>query len=68
MPGNKKNLFFTDSINNDMELMAKNRKTFTTKDGKYDAAAWLDFATQFNAYMGHTRRPFTPIDGKTFKL
>jgi hypothetical protein len=68
MPENKKNLLFTDSINNDMELMAKNRKTFTTKDGKYDAAAWLDFATQFNAYMGHARRPFTPITGKNFIL
>ena len=68
MPGNKKNLLFTDSINNDMELMAKNRKNFITEDGKYDASAWLDFANQFNAYMGHARRPFTPITGKTFKL
>ena len=68
MPGNKKNLIFTGSINSDMEQMAKNRKTFMTKDGKYDAAAWLDFATQFNAYMGHARRPFTPITGKNFKL
>ncbi len=64
----KKNLLFTDSINNDMERMAENRKTFLNKDGKYDAAAWLEFATQFNAYMGHARRPFTPITGKNFKI
>jgi len=68
MPENKKNLLFTDSINSDMEHMAQNRKTFLKKDGTYDAAAWLDFATQFNAYMGHARRPFTPITGKHFKL
>jgi len=68
MAENKKNLFFTDSINDDMECMAENRKTFLTVDGKYDAAAWLEFATQFNQYMGHARRPFTPITGKTFKL
>jgi len=68
MAGNKKNLFFTDSMNDDMERMSKNRKTFLTGDGKYDAEAWLEFATQFNAYMGHARRPFTPITGKTFKI
>lgn len=68
MAENKKDLFFTDSMNQDMESMAKNRKTFLTKDGTYDVASWLEFATQFNAYMGHARRPFTPITGKHFKL
>lgn len=68
MAENKKNLLFTDSINGDMEQMEKNRKTFRTADGKYDAAAWLEFANQFNAYMGHPRRPFTPITGNNFKL
>ena len=51
-----------------MARMAENRKTFLTSDGKYDAAAWLEFATQFNAYMGHARRPFVPITGKNFKI
>ncbi|HAT71484.1 MAG TPA: hypothetical protein DCS63_01545 [Elusimicrobia bacterium] len=68
MPENKKNLLFTDSINADMAQMAKNRKTFLNSQGEYDPAAWLDFATQFNAYMNHARRPFTPITGKNFKL
>jgi len=68
MAENKKDLFFTASMNQDMESMAKNRKTFLAKDGTYDIAAWLEFATQFNAYMGHARRPFTPITGKHFKL
>jgi hypothetical protein len=68
MANDKKNIFFTDSINYDMARMAANRKTFLTVDGKYDAAAWLEFATQFNAYMGHARRPFAPITGKSFKL
>jgi len=68
MAENKKNLLFTGSINDDMERMAENRKTFLTGDGRYDAAAWLEFATQFNAYMGHARRPFTPITGKNFKI
>ena len=68
MPENEKNLFFTGSINDDVKRMAENRKTLLTEDGKYDAAAWLEFATQFNAYMGHARRPFTPIAGKNFKI
>jgi len=68
MADNKKDMFFTASMNRDMESMAKNRKTFLAKDGTYDVAAWLEFATQFNAYMGHARRPFTPITGKHFKL
>ena len=55
-------------MNDDMDRMSENRKTFLTGDGKYDAEAWLEFATQFNAYMGHARRPFTPITGKTFKI
>ncbi|HBL15902.1 MAG TPA: hypothetical protein DD417_03830 [Elusimicrobia bacterium] len=66
MPGN--NLLFTASINQDMERMARGRNAFLGKDGGYDAAAWLDFATQFNAFMGHPRRPFTPITGDNFKL
>lgn len=61
-------MLFTHTINDDMEQMAKNRKKPFMKDGAYDASAWLDFATQFNAYMGHARRPFTPITGKNFKL
>lgn len=65
MAENKKDLFFTSSINQDMESMAKNRKRFLTKDGSYDAAAWLDFATQFNAYMGHARRPSPRSPEKT---
>lgn len=68
MEENSKDLFFSSSMNADMEKMAANRKNFRTADGKYDIAAWLDFATQFNAYMGHARRPFTPITGKHFKL
>ena len=68
MAENKKDLFFTGSMNKDMEQLNKNRKTFLDKNGAYDAAAWLDFATQFNAYMGHARRPFTPITGKKFIL
>lgn len=68
MAGNNKNLLFTGSINHDMQRMAENSKTFLTASGKYDAAAWLDFATQFNAYMGHARRPFVPITGKVFKI
>lgn len=68
MAGNNKDLFFSASMNKDMERMARNRKTFLTKDGAYDVAAWLEFATQFNAYMGHARRPFAPIAGKHFKL
>lgn len=68
MVENKKDLFFTASMSRDMESMAKNSKTFSAKDGTYDIASWLDFATQFNAYMGHARRPFTPITGKHFKL
>ena len=68
MAENEKNLLFTGSMNADMASMAKNRKTFLTSDGKYDAAAWLEFATQFNAYMGHPRRPLTPITGKNFKI
>jgi hypothetical protein len=70
MPEPKKlrcNLLFTDTINEDMEQIAKNKRAPFMKDGKYDAVAWLDFATQFNAYMGHARRPFTPITGKNFK-
>jgi hypothetical protein len=66
MPGN--NLLFTDSINQDMERMAKGRSAFLDQGGGYDVAAWLDFATQFNAFMGHPRRPFTPITGDNFKL
>ncbi len=68
MAGNRKNLLFTDSINLDMERLAMNRKSFFVKDGAYNAAAWLEFTTQFNAYMGHPRRPFAPITGKNFKL
>lgn len=68
MAENKKDLFFTDSMNKDMEQVNKNRQTFIREDGTYDAAAWLDFATQFNAYMGHARRPFTPITGDKFLL
>lgn len=55
-------------MNRDMARMEKNRKTFLTAEGVYDAAAWLEFATQFNAYMGHPRRRFTPITGENFKL
>ena len=55
-------------MNQDMARMEHNRKTFITKDGTYDAAAWLDFATQFNSYMGHARRAFTPITGTNFKI
>ena len=68
MAENSKDLFFTATMNQDMARMEKTRKKFLAPDGTYDAAAWLDFATQFNAYMGHARRPFTPITGKNFKL
>jgi len=68
MQNNNREPLFPASINGDLEKMDRNRKTFRTADGKYDPAAWLDFATQFNAYMGHARRPFTPITGKHFKL
>lgn len=68
MAQNKKDLFFNASMNQDMARMEKNRKTFIAKDGAYDAAAWLEFASQFNSYMGHTRRMFTPITGTHFKI
>jgi hypothetical protein len=68
MAENNKDLFFTVSMNDDMRRMAENRKTFLTADGKYDAAAWLEFANQFNAYVGHARRPFVPITGKDFRI
>ncbi len=68
MAANKKNLLFTDSINQDMAQMEKNRKAFMSKNGTYSASAWLEFATQFNAYMGHPMRTFVPITGKNFKI
>jgi len=68
MRENKKTIFFSDSMNSDMELMEKNRKALSTGSNAYDPAAWLEFATQFNAYMGHPLRPFTPITGRNFKL
>ena len=63
-----KNLLFTDSINQDMAIIASRKKNFFYKDGKYDAALWLEFATQFNEFMGHARKPFTPITGNNFKI
>ena len=68
MSENKKNLFFSDNINQDMARMAAGKDSFFDKNGKYDAAAWLEFANQFNEFISHARRPFTPITGANFKL
>ena len=68
MSENKKKPFFTDSINQDMFRMAVQKGSLFNKDGKYDAAAWLEFANQFNEFMCHARKPFTPITGNNFKL
>lgn len=68
MAENKNNKFFTESINRDMARMAAGKNAFFDKDGKYDAAAWLEFANQFNEFISHARRPFTPITGNNFKL
>ena len=68
MSENKKNPFFTDAVNQDMSRMAAQKSSFFDKDGKYDAAAWLEFANQFNEFISHARRPFTPITGNNFKL
>ena len=51
-----------------MACMAAGKGSLFNKDGKYDAAAWLEFANQFNEFMSHARKPFTPITGNNFKL
>lgn len=68
MEKNKKNLFFTSSINKDMEKLANTRKNPFLKNGKYNADAWIEFATQMNEFMGHPRKPFEPMKGKHFKI
>ncbi|MBU2575089.1 MAG: hypothetical protein KKH28_13535 [Elusimicrobia bacterium] len=68
MNENKKNPLFTDRINQDISRMAAGKSRLFVKDGKYDAAAWLEFANQFNEFMGHARKPFVPITGDNFKL
>ncbi|HAF95446.1 MAG: hypothetical protein A2X34_02600 [Elusimicrobia bacterium GWC2_51_8] len=68
MNENKKNPVFTKNIDRDMFRMAAGKGSFFNKDGKYDAAVWLDFANQFNEFMCHARKPFIPITGNNFKL
>lgn len=68
MPENEKAAIFTAEIGRDMERVSENRTAFRTRHGRYDAAAWLEFVTQFNAYAGHPRRPFTPITGDNFRI
>jgi len=68
MSKNKKSRFFTDDINQDMSRMDAVKGSLFNKDGKYDAAAWLEFANQFNEFMCHARKPFIPITGDNFKL
>ena len=68
MSENKKDHIFTDTMNRDADALCAARNAIFYINGKYEPAVWLEFADQFNKFMGHARKPFTPITGTNFKL
>lgn len=65
----KKNiLYFEGQEARAFELVRKNMYNPFIVDGKIDTDKVLEFLCQFNEFINHSRRPFTPIITFDLKL
>lgn len=55
-------------LRDDMRRIEKNRHNPFLKDGKIDLDKYIQFLTEFNAFISHARRPFHRIIDKDMRL
>lgn len=55
-------------LRDDMRRVATSRHNPFMKDGRVDIEAWLEFLNEYNAFIGHTPKPFKPMIDRIMKL
>ena len=59
----------SQSLRDDMERVAATRHNpFIDSNGEVDADRVVEFLTQYNEFLGHTRKPRQPFIEKNMKL
>lgn len=58
----------SESFRKDMETVRRNRHNPFVRNGKVDIDAYLDFVAEFNAFIGHERKPFRRIIDNDMRL
>ncbi|MGC2062175.1 MAG: hypothetical protein WA610_04300 [Thermodesulfovibrionales bacterium] len=56
------------SLKKDMEHIAAHRHNPVVIDGEVDLDRLIEFLTQYNEFINHERKAFTPIDDSGMKL
>lgn len=58
----------SDSFRKDMEILKRRQKSPFIKDGRVDADAYIEFATEFNEFINHEPKPFKAIIDRDMRL
>ncbi len=66
--GELKELAVSKELKEDMAAVTRQRHNPFWKDGCFMTEAFLQFVSDYNAFINHRPKAFTPIKGEHFKL
>ena len=55
-------------LRDDMRLLRQTRHTLLREDGQVDIARWIEFLTEYNAFINHEPKPFAPMIERDMKM
>jgi hypothetical protein len=55
-------------LREDMRLLRHNRHKLLREDGQVDVDKWIEFLTQYNAFINHEPRPFALMIERDMKM
>ncbi len=58
----------SDVFRKDMDILRRRWDSPFVKNGVVDVDAYIEFVTQFNEFINHEPKPFTPMIDKEMKL
>lgn len=58
----------SEALKNDMAFVASSRHNPLISAGVVDPDAYILFVTQFNEFINHEPKPFTPMQDKDMRL
>ncbi|MCL5062326.1 MAG: hypothetical protein M0Z70_11255 [Nitrospiraceae bacterium] len=58
----------SDSLRKDMQTVSLQRHNPFLKDGKVDVDAYIEFLSEYNEFINHEPKPFSPIKDKIMRL
>jgi len=58
----------SESLNEDMDVLRRQRHNPFIKNGMVDVDAYIEFVSEFNEFINHKPKPFKPIIDKEMKL